>query len=139
MDYPTLEDYLLVAEVVLGARAEELLPATKVNLAESALQAPRADHFGVEHYPDAAVKAGVLCSRIVKNHALPDGNKRVGLILMLDFVERNGFIWTPPRRGQDEIAEMIERLAGKEPRLDESQFVAWVAHHVSEAEVSAEI
>lgn len=52
---------------------------------------------------------------------------------MLEFVERNGMTWRPPKGGQDEIAEMIERLAGKDPQLAEGEFVAWVAAHISGA------
>ena len=131
MDYPTLEDYLLTAEAVLGVDATDLLPATKISLAESALFAPQANYFGVEHYPEPATKAAVLCVRIANNHALPDGNKRVALLLMLEFLDRNGLVWTPPPGGQDEIAEMIERVAGKEPRLTEEEFVAWVSERVT--------
>jgi death-on-curing protein len=131
MDYPTLEDFLIVAELVLDVPASRLLRVTKVNLAESALAAPQAEHFGVEHYPDPATKAAVLCSRVVANHALPDGNKRVGLVLMLEFIERNGMTWIPPEGGQQELADVIERLAGKDPRLGESDFVDWVRPRVA--------
>jgi death-on-curing protein len=131
VDYPTLEDYLLTAEAVLGIDASGLLRLTKISLAESALSAPQADHFGVEHYPDPATKAAVLCSRIVKNHALPDGNKRVGLLLMLDCLARNDLTWKQPAGGQDEIADVIERLAGRAPRMTEAEFVEWVGRHVS--------
>jgi death-on-curing protein len=131
VDYPTLEDYLLTAEAVLGVNATDLLHLTKISLAESALFAPQANHFGAEHYPDPATKAAVLCSRIVQNHALPDGNKRVGLLLMLDLIERNGLTWTPPEGGQDEIADVIEHLAGEKPRMTEEEFVEWVRSHVT--------
>src|SRR3954451_12745096 len=129
MEYPTLEDYLLIAEAVLGVNAADLVRVTKISLAESALAAPQAHYLGVEHYPDPSTKAGVLCFRVSNNHALPDGNKRVALLLMLDFLERNGLVWRPPTGGQSEVAEMIERAAGKEPRLEEREFVAWVTQH----------
>jgi death-on-curing protein len=131
MEYPDLETFLLVAEAVLDRDVGTLLRATRISLAESALAAPQASHFGVEHYPDPATQAAVLCSRIVRNHPLPDGNKRVGLILMLLFLETNRFTWTAPEGGQNEIADMIERLAGKEPRLGEAEFAKWVARHVT--------
>ena len=131
MDYPTLEDYLLTAEAVLGIDASDLLHLTKISLAESALFAPQANHFGVEHYPQPATRAAVLCSRIVRNHSLPDGNKRVGLLVMLDFLARNDLKWKQPAGGQDEIADVIERLAGKPPHMTEAEFVQWVGRHVS--------
>lgn len=129
--YPTLEDYLLVAEAVLGIDAETLASAPRLGLAESALAAPQAHHFGHELYPDVAAKAAILCSRVVANHALPDGNKRVGFVIMLEFLARNGHEWIPPTGGQGEIAETIERLAGEPPRMSEDEFIAWVRGHTS--------
>jgi death-on-curing protein len=69
-----------------------------------------------------------LCSRIVRNHPLPDGNKRVALIAMLELVARNGGTWSPPPGGQEEIAKAIECLAARE--LSEAQFVAWARRRV---------
>ena len=131
MQYLELEDYLLIAEAVLGLPAEALKDVIGVSLAESALTAPRASYGGVEFYPEPAVKAAVLCSRLVRNHPAPDGNKRIGLVAMLEFIERNGLVWTPPPDGQDEIARIIERLAGEPPRLSEEEFVAWVKKRVT--------
>jgi len=34
--------------------------------------------------------------RLIKNHPLLDGNKRVGYALLLMFVRRNGFEWSHP-------------------------------------------
>ena len=50
----------------------------RLDLAESALHAPAATVGDAEFDPDLATKAAVLCARIVKNHPLLDGNKRVG-------------------------------------------------------------
>jgi hypothetical protein len=38
----------------------------------------------------------VLCSRIIRTHPLPDGNKRVGYVAALELVARNDAAWTPP-------------------------------------------
>lgn len=53
-------------------------------LAESALNAPAAAYGGVEFYPEPHQKAAVLYSRLVRNHPLPDGNKRVAFICMIE-------------------------------------------------------
>lgn len=128
MDYPELADFLLAAEAVLDIPTEKLKYVADLGLAESALAAPQASFGGEVFYPDPRRQAAVLCSRIVRNHPLPDGNKRVALVLMLDFIERNGLTWTEPTGGQDEIAEMIENLAAR--RLSEGEFAIWVASHV---------
>jgi hypothetical protein len=33
----------------------------------------------------------------VKNHPLPDGNKRAAFLTMVEFIERNGLEWVAPR------------------------------------------
>jgi len=121
MEALALEDLLLIGEAVLGTRAEALVGATRLPLAQSALDA-------AERPPDLAGRAAVLCSRIVRNHPLPDGNKRVALLAMLELIARNGGRWRPPPGGQREIAETIERLAARE--LCERAFVAWVRERV---------
>ncbi len=72
--YLNLADYLLIAEAVLATPAEDLAHVIRLDLAESALVAPAAEFGGVEFYPDFADKVAVLCRRLIKNHALPDGN-----------------------------------------------------------------
>jgi death on curing protein len=122
-----LGDFLAVAEAVTGIKAEDLLRATRVSLAESALAAPHAAYGGREFYPDGAQRAAILCSRIVRNHPLPDGNKRTGLLCMLLQLDRYGLTWKRP--GDLQTAEMIERLAGG--TLPEAEWVAWVQASVA--------
>ncbi len=126
MERLSIEDLLLIAEAVLDVSAERLARAARLGAAASALAAPFAavgDH-GPERYPALADKAAILCSRLVRNHPLPDGNKRVALLAMLELVARNHGVWQPPPGGQDEIAATIERLAARE--LSEARFVRWV-------------
>ena len=59
--YLDLGDYLLIAEAVLGTKAEELGHVARLELAESALAAPGAEFGGVEFFPDFADKVAVLC------------------------------------------------------------------------------
>lgn len=125
MERLSIEDLLLIAEAVLEVPAERLARAARLGAAASALAAPFA---GGERYPALADKAAVLCSRLVRNHPLPDGNKRVALIAMLELVARNHGIWIPPLDGQAEIAVTIERLATRE--LSEAAFIAWTRQRV---------
>lgn len=121
MERLSIEDLLIIAEAVLEIPAEKVARAARIGAAASALAAP-------DRYPDLATKAAVLCSRLVRNHPLPDGNKRVALIAMLELVARNGAVWRPPPGGQQEIAETIERLAARE--LGEPAFVEWVRERI---------
>jgi len=70
------------------------------------------------------MKAAVLCAHLVWNHALPDGNKRVALLLLRDFVERNGHSWTPPEGDPDETVAVMEALAAGE--LDQNALADWI-------------
>jgi death on curing protein len=120
----TIEDLLLIAEAVLGISAERLARAAQLGPAASALAAPFVADGTRERHPELGAKAAILCSRLVRNHPLPDGNKRVALLAMLELVARNDGIWIPPAGGQEEIAATIERLAARE--LSEAAFTAWV-------------
>jgi death on curing protein len=125
-NYLDLADFLLIAEAVLDIPAEDLARAGLLELAESALHAPAATFGGVEFYPDLARKTAVLAARLINNHPLPDGNKRVGYLCALEFVARNGGSWTHPRddpEGDDTVA-MIEGVAAGQ--IDEDALTAWV-------------
>jgi death on curing protein len=74
--YLDLEDFIDTAAEVLGLAEETVAKAARLELAESALHAPRASWGGVDFYPGFPMKAAVLLVRLAKNHALPDGNKR---------------------------------------------------------------
>jgi death on curing protein len=59
--------------------------------------------------PDVIDKAAVLCTRLARNHPLPDGNKRVAYLALLEFLARNEIEWAPP--SVDETVATIERVA----------------------------
>lgn len=46
--------------------------------------------FGVDAYPRLAGKAAALLHSIVANHALVDGNKRLGWLATVVFLDLNG-------------------------------------------------
>jgi death-on-curing protein len=113
VQYLDLADFLVVAEAVLDVEAEVLAHRANLHLADSALNAPRAGFGEVEFYPEFATKAAVLCWHIIRNHPLPDGNKRSGYLSMVEFVERNGYTWTPPPNdpGGDQTVEILVGVA----------------------------
>lgn len=60
---------------------------------ESALESPFQSYAGEELYPSIQAKAARLCYGLVKNHAMVDGNKRIGVHTMLGgFLSANGMI-----------------------------------------------
>jgi death-on-curing protein len=125
-----LEDFLVIAEAVTGLDATALAQTSHiVARAESALAAPLAEFGAVEAYPQLATKAAVLCSRLVRNHPLPDGNKRVAYLCMIELLRRNGCDWKPVAPVL-ERAEMVERLAARE--LTEADFAAWLSAQIAQ-------
>lgn len=120
--YLDLVDYLLIAEAVLGIPAEEIARLPGMGLAESALHAPAAAFEGVEFYPDVLDKAAVLCVRLARNHPLPDGNKRVAYLALLEFLARNGIEWVPP--SVDETVATIEAVAAG--TVSETELTEWL-------------
>ncbi|HWC07714.1 MAG TPA: Fic family protein [Solirubrobacterales bacterium] len=117
-------DFLLIAEAVLGSSAEHLSRTVLLPGAESALAAPFATFDGVDFYPDPAERAAICCSRIIRNHPFPDGNKRVAYECMREMLERDGLPWPRPSEDAQEIGDMVEGLAARE--VSEAEFVAWV-------------
>lgn len=136
VEYLDLADFLAITELVLQVTAEQISRSSRLELAESALHAPAASFGGVEFYPDLATKAAVLCTRLVKNHPLPDGNKRVGFVCMIEFCLRNGLSWGAPPGDEDgeASAQVIFDLAGG-PGDDEAiaTLAQWIRDRTSDA------
>ncbi len=116
-----LADFLLAAEAVLGIDAERIARATRISLAESALAAPFASFEGNDLYTDPIQRAAILASRIVRNHPLPDGNRRVALLLMDMYLEEQGFCL---RAMPSEIDRILSSLVAG--RLSEADFTLWL-------------
>jgi death-on-curing protein len=78
-----IADFLAIAERILGTDGKSLRKAARLGQTESALAAPFAGFGSDLFYPDPAQRAAIVCSRIIRNHPLPDGNKRCGYLCML--------------------------------------------------------
>ena len=66
----------------IGVRDEGLL--------ESALESAFSGFGGQEFYPTKEEKGARLGFTLISNHAFVDGNKRIGVYIMLTFLEVNG-------------------------------------------------
>ena len=66
----------------VGVRDEGLL--------DSAVEGAFATFDGVELYPSKEEKAAKLGYSLISNHAFVDGNKRIGVYVMISFLELNG-------------------------------------------------
>jgi death on curing protein len=121
--------FLAIVERVTNLTIEQCLHgACNLRGAEAALAAPFAGIADQEFFPAPHEKAAILCSRIVRHHPLPDGNKRAGYVTMRYFLVLNGFEWRDGRGGKDETTRAIEMLAAN--TLDETRFINWIAHRM---------
>ena len=59
-------------------------------LLDSALEAAYAGFGNQEFYPSKEEKGARLGYALITNHAFVDGNKRIGVYVMLSFLEMNG-------------------------------------------------
>jgi death-on-curing protein len=133
VEYLGLADFLLIAEAVLGVRAEVLYHSADLNLADSALHAPAASYGGVELHPSFAQKAAVLCFRLCNNHPLLDGNKRVAYESLREFVARNGYGWEDPPDDWPDGDETVKMMWGiAAGRVDEVELTAWVRERIGD-------
>lgn len=128
-----LADYLTIAGGVLGIDPGVLLRYTDLHLAESALAAPAASFGGTEFFPAFHAKVAVLGWHLVKNHPLPDGNKRAAFLCMVEFAERNGYEWeAPPGDAEtegDETVGVIEGVAAG--KISVAELVDWTKGRIS--------
>lgn len=127
MRYLSLPETFLIAEAVTGIPAKDLIHISRVELLDSALHAPQSSFEGVDFYPDIFSKAAVLCSRIIRNHPLPDGNKRLAWISMVMFLDLNGWELTSDT---ESAVELIYSIA--EATITEAQISLWIRTRASQ-------
>ena len=81
--------------------------------------------FGGQYlYPTVQAMAAHLAFSLIKNHPFLDGNKRIGILSMLIFLEKNGL---PVTCTDDEIVSLGLGLA--ESSIDESDLIEWIISH----------
>lgn len=91
---------------------------------DSALMNPFQSYGGEELYPSIQAKAAQLCFGLVKNHAMIDGNKRLGTHVMLVFLALNGYELS---YSQEELVEVILALAAGEKNVED--ILKWIIEH----------
>ena len=100
----------------IGLRDEGLL--------ESALEVAFSTFGGVELYPTKEEKGARLGYNLISNHAFVDGNKRIGMYVMLTFLEVNGIHMDCTNA---DVAEVGLAVAAGEMGYD--RLLEWVREH----------
>ena len=106
----TVEDLLsLIEDLGVG-------PVRDLGLLASAAHRPGAVLYGHEVYDDLDHKAAALLDSLVGNHALVDGNKRLGWLAVVVFYGLNEVDLQAP---DDPAYELVMSVARREPSVPE--------------------
>ena len=113
VEYLELEDVVALAAILFG----DPPPIRDIGLLGSAVARPRTSAFGEDAYPDILTKAAALLQSIVNNHALIDGNKRLGWLSTAVFLEVNGV--KALRVSNDDVYDFVIWVAATSPAIEE--------------------
>lgn len=95
-----------------------------IGLLDSALQSAFQTFEGKDLYPTKTEKAARLGHSLISNHAFVDGNKRIGIHIMLAFLEFNGIHM---KCSDEEIVEFGLGVAAG--TLDYEDILTWINTH----------
>ena len=100
-----------------GIRDQQLL--------DSAIQSPFQTFDGEDIYPSLPEKAARLGYGLIQNHPFADGNKRIGILVMLTFLELNGI---DVNCTDEELIRIGLDLANGS--MESDQLVKWIVIHI---------
>lgn len=112
-EYLDLDDLLVLTRGLLG----DPPPVRDMGLLGSAVARPQTTVFGEDAYPDIWTKAASLLHSIVNNHALIDGNKRLGWLATAVFLEINDA--SVSKVGNDEVYDLVLTVATDDCTVDQ--------------------
>ena len=113
IEFLDLEDVIGLAALLLG----DPPPIRDVGLLGSAVARPQATVFGEDAYPDLWLKAAALLQSIVNNHALIDGNNRLGWLATAVFFELYGV--AASSTSNDDVYGLVMQVALTRAGLDD--------------------
>jgi death-on-curing protein len=120
VEFLDLDDMLSLASRLLG----DPPPIRDIGLLGSAVARPQTTAGGHDAYPDLWEKAAALLQSVVCNHALVDGNKRLGWLATAVFLEINGA--SVASASNDDVFDLVMSVATGELELAE------IAHRLVE-------
>ena len=93
-------------------------------LLDSALKTPFQTFGGNNLYPDILDKASQVCYSLIENHPFIDGNKRIGVHLMLLFLKLNNI---EVNYSQQELIDFGLDIASGE--MSKNDIKGWIIEH----------
>jgi len=97
-----------------------------LGLLDSALESVYQTFDGVELYPTKEEKGARLGYTLISNHAFVDGNKRIGMYVMLTFLQVNGIRIHPTN---EEVARVGLAVAAGE--MHYKDLLTWVKENAA--------
>ena len=95
-----------------------------INLLDSALESAFQTFDGKELYPTKEEKAARIGYSLISNHAFVDGNKRIGMYVLLSFLEVNGIKIRP---SDEEVVPVGLPTAAGEMKYED--ILAWISEN----------
>ena len=118
------KDKVLLLHQYIAAETGGSVGLRDEGLLESALEGAFATFEGRELYPTKEEKAARIGASLVSNHAFLDGNKRIGMYVMLTFLEVNGI------RGECTDEDIVRAgLSLADGSMDYEKLLAWIREH----------
>ena len=113
VEFLDLDDVIRLAQRLLG----DPPPIRYAGLLGSAVARPQTTVGGDDAYPTVWSKAAALLQSIVANHALVDGNKRLGWLATAVFLEINGA--SVAAATNDEVYDLVMFVASFRSTIEE--------------------
>lgn len=123
---PTTENVLLLHRKLVEASGGSA-GVRDIGLIESALNRAKSAFAGVEAHPGIVAKAAAVGCGLTQNHGFIDGNKRIGMAVMLLILRRNGVALAYT---QDELVAL--GLAVAQGTADVEHVENWIETHKAE-------
>ena len=102
------------------------------NLLDSALESLFQTFDGMDLYPTLQEKGARLGYNLISSHCFIDGNKRIGMLVMLSFFKANGVKLTYTN---DDVIKIGLGIASGE--INYKQLIIWVKSHQKEVELNS--
>lgn len=118
------KDKVLMLHQYIAAETGGSVGLRDEGLLESALEGAFATFEGRELYPTKEEKAARIGASLVSNHAFLDGNKRIGMYVMLTFLEVNGI--RVECTDEDIVRAGLSLADGS---MDYGKLLAWIREH----------
>lgn len=95
-----------------------------IELLKSSMENSKSTFAGKDLYPTIEDKCANICYSMISNHAFVDGNKRIGIYVMLVLLEYNGIRL---EFGQEELIKLGLGIA--EGHIKQEEIICWIKDH----------